>query len=970
MGFEDKLHDFEDRWQAAWEEQEVFQPDPDERDKFFITVAYPYPSGGMHLGHVGTYTLPDVFARFKKMQGYNVLFPMAWHVTGTPIIGALNRLKKGEEEQLHVLKDVYNVPQEDLDAMEEPMDFAEYFIENSYKKNMQDLGFGVDWRREFTTNDERYSKFIQWQYRKLKQAGYLEQGKHPTKYCLDDDNPVTTHDLLEGEDADMQEYTLVRFRKDDKIFPMATLRPETVYGVTHALVDPDGDYVEVEVDGEARSSAGASKSTDAERSVRGETWIVSAAAAEKLEHQEHDVEIEREFTGDEIIGEEVMNPVTGDEIMLLPATFVDTESATGVVMSVPAHAPYDWISLQDLKQNEALLEEHGIDPATVQDIEPVSIIDVEGYGEFPAKEACEEFGVTSQDDEEALEEATEEIYKKEHHTGRLKSNCQEFAGQSISEAKEELKRLYANQNKFGEMWDFSEDVVCRCGGRVIVAEADTWFLTYGDRGWKDKADKVLNQLRTIPANTREDYEHTINWLESWPCIRNYGLGTELPFDERFKVEPLSDSTIYMAYYTIKHLIEDIDPEQLNEDFFDYVFRGEGPVEDVVDSTGVDEETLKEARESFEYWYPLDWRTSANELIQNHLTFFMFHHAAIFDEKHWPQGIATWGMGLLEGEKMSSSKGHVILPENAIADYGADTVRFFMFASCEPWQDFDWREDEVVEYRKKLQRFHKRTLELYGSGEQREPTRIDRYVRSRLNRMIQNAEDALEDFQTRKASINAFFELNNLINWYRQRADTLNQDVIEEVLDAQIRMMAPFIPHLCEQLWDETGHRGLVTEADWPEVDPDAIDDEVEAGEELLKATIDDIQEIEDMVGDYDTVHVALAADWKREAVRRIKTYFDEHGDIDIGALMDELTGDSELREYADQLSGLVKDYKQNPGELPGQVLATQAESEVFEEAQGFLADRFDADIEIEPEDVSSHDKAERARPGKPAIILE
>ncbi|MDY6778037.1 MAG: class I tRNA ligase family protein, partial [Candidatus Nanohaloarchaea archaeon] len=85
MGFEEQLHQFEDRWQQAWDEQQVFQVNPDERDSFFITVAYPYPSGSMHVGHVGTYTLPDVFARYKRMKGYNVLFPMAWHVTGTPI---------------------------------------------------------------------------------------------------------------------------------------------------------------------------------------------------------------------------------------------------------------------------------------------------------------------------------------------------------------------------------------------------------------------------------------------------------------------------------------------------------------------------------------------------------------------------------------------------------------------------------------------------------------------------------------------------------------------------------------------------------------------------------------------------------------------------------------------------------------------------------------------------------------------
>ncbi|PSH01812.1 MAG: leucine--tRNA ligase, partial [Nanohaloarchaea archaeon SW_10_44_10] len=241
--FADKLNSIESKWQERWDEEKIFEPDPNNDDKFFITVAYPYPSGGMHIGHVSTYTLPDVFARYKRMQGYNVLFPMSWHVTGTPIIGALERLQKGEEKQIEVLRDVYNVPEEEMESWEEPMDYANYFIENSYKKNMKNLGFSVDWRREFNTSQEQYNRFIEWQYRKLREKGLVKQGLHPTKYCLNDKNPVTTHDLLEGESAEKQEYSLVKFEKEDYVFPTATLRPETVFGVTHTLVNPEVDYV-------------------------------------------------------------------------------------------------------------------------------------------------------------------------------------------------------------------------------------------------------------------------------------------------------------------------------------------------------------------------------------------------------------------------------------------------------------------------------------------------------------------------------------------------------------------------------------------------------------------------------------------------------------------------------------------------------------------------------------------------------
>src|SRR6056297_554422 len=259
-------HEIEAAWRQRWADEGRYEADPSDDDATFITVPYPYPSGGMHIGHCRTYTVPDVYARYRRLQGDNVLFPIAWHVTGTPIIGAVERLKKGEADQLSVLQDTYNVPEDTLQDLETPMGYARYFIENHYKSGMRQLGLSIDWRREFTTNDERYSKFITWQYQTLKERGLMERGLHPVKYCTEEENPVTTHDLLEGEEAEFQEYTLVKFETEldgeAVTAPMATLRPETVRGVTNAYVHPEGEYVRAQVDEEE--------------------WVVSDAAVEKL----------------------------------------------------------------------------------------------------------------------------------------------------------------------------------------------------------------------------------------------------------------------------------------------------------------------------------------------------------------------------------------------------------------------------------------------------------------------------------------------------------------------------------------------------------------------------------------------------------------------------------------------------------------------------------------------------------------
>ncbi|MDY6779646.1 MAG: leucine--tRNA ligase [Halobacteria archaeon] len=950
--FADSLNEFQRKWRDEWEDESLFEADPSDEDKFYITVAYPYPSGGMHVGHVRTFALPDVFARFKRMQGYNVLFPMAWHVTGTPIIGALNRLKEGEEEQLHVLRDVYDVPEDELEAMEEPMDFARYFIENSYKTNMRRLGFSVDWRREFTTNDDQYQRFIEWQYRRLKEKGLVEQGLHPTSYCLKDENPVTAHDILEGEDAEKNRYSLVKFSAkgdgDDgvegAVFPCATLRPETVYGVTHVMVNPSEEYVVAEVDGER--------------------WVVSEEGAEKLSYQDREVEEVERVEGDDLIGEELENPVTGDVVPLLPATFVDTDNATGVVMSVPAHAPYDWASLQDLKRDPSSLSEYGLEER-VQELEAKKIIDVEGYDGLPAEEACEEHGVESQDDEEALEEATEEVYEKEFHDGVLNRNCGEFEGERVKDVKESLSEHFEEEGAFDAMYDFAERVVSRSGGKVIVSEQESWFLEYGDDDWKRQAREALDDLEIIPENKREEYVNTVDWLESWPCIRNYGLGTRLPFDDRFVIEPLSDSTVYMAFYTIRNIIEDVDPENLEPVFFDHVFNGEGTAEEVADETGVDVEILEEARESYDYWYPLDWRTSAQDLIQNHLTFMLYHHAALLGLDQAPRGVATWGMGLLEGEKMSSSKGHVVLPNEAMERFGPDTVRLFLFASVEPWQDFDWRADEVEKYMRSLRRFYNRSVELHGEGVEREPTSLDRYALSRLQVLIDETTEGMENFQTRKAGLNAFFELNDLVKTYRRRADEMNADVLKLLVETQIKMLAPFTPHVCEELWDRVGGEGFVSEADWPEYDEELRDREAEEAQKLVDRTVEDIREVSEFVEEFDEVRIVLADGWKRDLFEELRDVVEERPEF--GEAMGRLVEGRE--ENADTVKGYLQDYLDSPGELPDAVFTTDEEKKVIDENTRFLEDEFDATVVVEEESESEEEKASRAEPGRPAIIL-
>ncbi|NJE77462.1 class I tRNA ligase family protein, partial [Thermococcus sp. ES12] len=137
--------------QKKWNEEKIFEPKIDRnKPKFYITVAFPYLSGHLHVGHARTYTIPDVIARFKRMQGYNVLFPMAWHITGSPIVGIAERIKHRDPQTIFVYRDVYKVPEDILWTFEDPINIVKYFMKAA-KETFIRAGFSVDWSREFHT---------------------------------------------------------------------------------------------------------------------------------------------------------------------------------------------------------------------------------------------------------------------------------------------------------------------------------------------------------------------------------------------------------------------------------------------------------------------------------------------------------------------------------------------------------------------------------------------------------------------------------------------------------------------------------------------------------------------------------------------------------------------------------------------------------------------------------------------------
>ncbi len=921
------MQQFESTAGEKWEQ--VFEANPSDRPKFYITVAYPYPSGAMHVGHGRTYIVPDVIARFWRMRGFEVLYPMAFHVTGAPVIGISKRIARGDETAIHLYRDLYKVPPKVLAQFINPLEIVRHFSEE-YMRVMKSCGLSIDWRRRFTTVDPTYSKFIEWQWKHLGDANHVVKGAHPVRYCPQCENPVGDHDLLEGDKAEVLKFTLVMFQYGDSLIPTATLRPETIYGVTNLWVNPAVTYVKVDVDGH--------------------TWIISQEAADKILLQDHTVRIIEQIPGVTLIDQKVFHPLCG-EVPVLPAEFVDPDMASGAVMSVPAHAPFDYIALRDLQKTGKYL-----------DIQPVPLITVPGYGQVPAKDAVEREGIQNQLDSR-MDALTQEVYAAEFSSGKL---FEAYGGKPVRIARDDVAALMIEQYGSTVMYEFdNRNVVCRCGSRVYVKILhDQWFLQYSDPEWKAQVSGHLNDMALVPPEVRVEFERTIAWLKDWACTRRVGLGTRLPWDPAWLIEPLSDSTIYMAYYTIAHLIREFAPEVLTPEVFEFIFLGK-------ESPNLPErEKLGKLREEFLYWYPYNYRFSAKDLISNHLTFQIFHHVAIFPKQYLPKGMVVFGMGLLNGAKMSSSKGNVFLLEDAVQEFGADTVRMFLVGSAEPWQDFDWRNELVSSTRKQIERFWNTIIEsAQATGADCE---LDVWLISRLQHHIGRTTESLMKFQTRQALQEAFFGVEADLKWYRRRLSdgSKGHTSLKELCSVWIRLMAPIIPFTSEQLWSETGEMGLASFAAWPEVDDSRVHPMIELGEELLLRTVEDIESIMKLIQiTPSSLTLCIAPSWKQEIFRTIARSNDRN------QVIKEIMKDENMRMRGKDATDAVKQCTTLIHRLPPQIVEALSkgdldEEDIFNRAKLFLEKEFGIPITVVPADPGMYAKAAAALPFKPTIVIE
>ena len=985
----------ESKWIETWEKQKVFESDPDNnREKYFVTVAYPDPNSPQHIGHGRTYTLADTHARYMRMKGYNVLFPMGFHYTGTPILGMSRRVAAGDAELMETFHTIYKLSDDVIATFVEPVKIASYF-HHEIKRGMKEMGYSIDWRREFTTIDRVYSKFISWQFRTLQKKGLIVQGSHPVGWCPRDQNPVSQHDTIGDVEPDFNEYTVIKFKSGSSgdgnlvILPAATLRPETLFGVTNIWVNPEVDYVQAQVDGQM--------------------WIISKEAARKLGFLNHKVEIMKTVKGNEMIGWNATNPLNNASVPIYPASFVEADSGTGIVMSVPAHAPYDYQALEALKSDEKLQQ---IFHVTVDDknIRPIKIIESEAYSSgIPAAEVINEqtrgaFGQNNNNDNDMrLEKATSNLYSHEFYKGKMMQNTGRFAGMAVAVAKNEIKQDLLKSGSAETMYELvNKPVKCRCGAECVVKLlSDQWFLNYGDREWKELAHRCLNNIDILPQDIRQEFDYVIDWLRERACARKSGLGTKLPWDKEWIVESLSDSVIYMAYYVIAKYVNSKtisdDNDNISDAFFDYVLLGSGSADQVAKECKLAADTVEQIRNEFSYFYPVDSRHSGRDLVPNHLTFFIFNHVAIFDTKNWPRQIVVNGSVLMEGKKMSKSLGKIIPLRAAIREYGADTIRLAILVSAEILQDADFSFDTVrgirlkllgiFEMAEKCKSMAQKATERQHQHHQQQQVLLmpeDKWLVSRLQRTIAETSASMDRLRIREAIYYTLYSLDRDLQWYLKRAAARKRvdmtGMLAEFLNLQVRMLAPFAPFTAEEVWELMGNSQSITTARWPIVEEEKIDIAAEESEFLISSLLSDIQNIVKVTKITPTkIIIYASAAWKVQVYKAILANILE-GRINFGQIMKQLIADPETAKAKSDpkmVQKMIEDILSAPLEARNRRLKLIGFNEVvtIQDAQSLLSNEINSAqivvyFEEDPSKYDPKSRAKSARPFKPAVYIE
>jgi leucyl-tRNA synthetase len=835
------------------------------------------------MGHARNYCIGDVYARFKRMKGLNVLYPMGYDSFGLPAENAA------------------------IKAKSHPKIFTDTAIKN-FIKQQKELGLSYDWSRVLMSHDPAYYKWDQWIFLKMYEKGLVYKKKSIVNWCPECNTVLANEQVHSGkcwrhedtnvEVKDLEQWfiritnyadelldhidklrewpedvkimqrnwigkskgTIIDFQIEgsDKILSVFTTRPDTLFGITSLIYAPEHPDVTDLV-----------KGTKYEGQVK--KFVRKVVLEDRFTRTAEDKEKEGMF-----IGKYATHPITKEKIPIYIANFVLYEYGTGAIIAVPAHDERDFQFAKKFKL-----------PITV-------VITPPDYDLTPDKMTRSYMG-----------------------DGNL-VNSEKFNGMNNRDAIDEITRFLEKQ---------------KCGRLTTQYKLRDWLISR-QRFWGcpiplvycDKCGVVPVPEKDLPVLLPEDFKFTIgkgNPLEhckefvDTTCPKCHGKARR----ETDTMDTFIDSSWYfLRYCDAKNDKLPFEPKKAS------------------------------------YWMPIDTYIGGKEHATMHLIYFRFVTKFLRDIKMVKFDepclrLFNQGMLHMEGSVMSKSKGNIVTIEEVGNKYGIDTARFFMMFVASPDKDMEW-EDKGVEG---SFRFLNKLYHLVS-----EKPIVDTRFRnqeSKLHKTMKEATEGVDNFRYPQALI-SLMQLTNYLN----AQEKVNREAIEKL----VIMLSPFVPHLCEELWEFLGNKAFVSLEKWPKCDESKIDEGLEAAELLVEETIKDVNTVLELtkISKPKRISLFVSESWKFDFFKKLKKEVEKTHNIS------ELMKAVMIKERAKEVSQLVPRIVKDMSKMPSRILDQKAEIDTLSAVAGKIKEQFKAEVVVIPAEKSSEQKAKQALPGKPAIIVQ
>ena len=733
----------EKKWQDRWEKEGTFKAVDDfSLPKFYGLIEFPYPSGaGMHVGHIKAYSGMEVICRKRRMQGYNVLFPIGFDAFGLPAENYA--IKTGTHPRIVTDQNIHN-----------------------FTGQLKRVGFAFDWSRVVDTTDTDYYKWTQWIFLKMFEHGLVFRDKAFVNYCPSCKCVLSNEDSQGGK-CDICHSDVVQKSKDvwflriteyaDKLldglkhvdFPanikaqqenwigrstgafvnftlsgtdetlrIYTTRPDTLFGVTFMVMAPEHPLID-------KYSERISNMDEVEK--------YRTECGKKTEFER--TQLVKDKTGVKLDGLTAINPVNGKEIPIFISDYVMMGYGTGAIMAVPAHDQRDW----------DFAKTFGID-----------IIQVIKGGDI----------------------------EKEAYTGDGEMINSDFLN-GTDNKKESIEKMLVFLKERG------------IGEKGVQYKMKDWAFNR-QRYWGEPIPIIHCPNCGMVAVPENELPLKL------PEVENFepGEGGESPLA---KIDSFVNCTCPKCGAPAKRETDTM-PQWAGSSW--YFLRYIDPHND---KCFADKDKLK-------YWLPVDWYNGGMEHVTRHLIYSRFWHRFLYDigEVPVPEPYAKRsGLGLVlgaDGVKMSKSRGNVVDPDDVIKKYGADTLRTYIMFMSDYSASAPWKESGVKGCKRFLERVASLADIASGSG-------TTKKLESIMNKTVKKVSQDIEDMKFNTA-IAAMMTCLNEIN----EVGSLTKDELSVFL----RLLCPFAPHLCEEMWEQLGGEGLCSTAQWPDYDESkCVDDEIE-----------------------------------------------------------------------------------------------------------------------------------------------